>query len=744
MWTAIVKIILFFIPENLPIFLDIMISETPNSAPFPIDFFLNPSTKEQSKIAKEACANKDGAPCSIPVRVGLFFDGTNNNLERDRNGVRTGVLDPKTKKPIPISNAVVDANSASHSNVARLFSSFPSDKRDAGYFRYYIPGVGTPFKEIGELTESDEGKAFAKGGQPRIIWGLLQVLNAVHLTVVGKLMYESDEAGELARTYDNAVGHKKVPHPSTGRERFMTHSDWFAEHIEKLKVAVAAQPKPHIPSLTLSVFGFSRGAAEAVAFCQLFADLLTPREGKVQEFAGILASIDFLGVFDTVATVGSSASVAKTTIAPGAMFDGHWAWANELLKPLPRCVQAGLHCIATHEQRMNFPVTRLTGKIEEVYFPGVHSDVGGGYGPGEQGKGRGGQAALLSQIPLAHMFKEARLKGVPLRPFSELEATVQVDFQVSQELAKAWEAYTAELNKQGGLLSKHMELYYRWRAVRVKTLEATASFNAANAQEREDLGSYNRLLAGDLEALRARKAFRHGDEDKPFSARDIARINHWQYYRAQNHTPLDDWEAWALDIFDHPKPLPPEVMRFFDDYVHDSLAGFYMAGEVTEYDKRAKIASFADKPPEEGFYKRAYELSRKTEVAQLKQKNGEALTPEEDALVKEAQYGTPYPIRTDADSADMRSAVITTQTYTRREGGGYILRRGYYPQSGFFRKSVHEKELQRMPTAGIQAEETPEKFVWSENLTQDIAQAKADEEIYLAQQRYATRIEALA
>ncbi|WP_426071663.1 phospholipase effector Tle1 domain-containing protein [Janthinobacterium sp. DSP2-3-3] len=723
-----------------------MISKTPTSAPFPVDFFLKLSTREQSKIAKETCDNKDNAPCNIPVRVGIFFDGTNNNLERDRNGVRTGVLDPRTKKPTPINNVVIDSNEASHSNVARLFSAYPGDKTKNGYFSYYIPGVGTPFKEIGELTESDEGKAFAKGGQARIIWGLLQVLNAIHRVIYGSdtPLYESDKAGELSRTYDNAVGHEKVAHPSTGRERFMTHSEWFAEHIEKLKAAMAAQPKPHIPSLTLSVFGFSRGAAEAVAFCQLFADLLTPREGEVQEFAGILASIDFLGVFDTVATVGSSASVAKTTIAPGAMFDGHWAWANELLKPLPLCVKAGLHSIAAHEQRMNFPVTRLTGKIEEVYFPGVHSDVGGGYGPGEQGKGRGGQAALLSQIPLAHMFKEARLKGVPLIPFSELELRDQEDFLVSQELAKAWEAYTAELAKQGDLLSKHMQLYYRWRAVRVKTLEATTSFKAASAQEREDLGSYNRLLAGDLEALRARKAFLHGDEGQPFIAQDSKRINHWQFYRAQNHIYLDKWEAWALDIFDHPEPLPPEVMRFFDDYVHDSLAGFYMAGEVTEYDKRAKIASFANKPPKDGFYKRAYELNRKTEAAQLKQKNGEALTPEEEALVKEAQYGTPYPIRTDADSADMRSGAITTQTYTRREGGGYILRRGYYPQSGFFRKSVHEKELQRMPTAGIRAKEAPEEFVWSENLVQDIAQAKADEEIYLAQQRYATRIEALA
>jgi hypothetical protein len=310
------KLILFFIPENLSIFLDIMISETPTSAPFPVDFFLKPSAREQSKIAKMLCVSKEEAPCNIPVRVGIFFDGTNNNLERDRNGVRTGVLDPRTKKPVPINNVVVDVNEASHSNVARLFSAYPGEK--SGYYPYYIPGVGTPFKEIGELTESDEGKAFAKGGQPRIIWGLLQVLNAIHRTVYGDEtpLYKSDKAGELARTYDDAVGHKKVPHPSTGRERFMTHSDWFAEHIEELKAAMAAQPKPHIPSLTLSVFGFSRGAAEAVAFCQLFADLLKPAGDKAWKFAGILTTIDFLGVFDTVATVGSSGSVAKTTIAP--------------------------------------------------------------------------------------------------------------------------------------------------------------------------------------------------------------------------------------------------------------------------------------------------------------------------------------------------------------------------------------------------------------------------------------------
>ena len=70
-------------------------------------------------------------------------------------------------------------------------------------------------------------------------------------------------------------------------------------------------------------------------------------------------------------------------------------------------------------------------------------------------------------------------------------------------------------------------------------------------------------------------------------------MSQWQSKRANLNIPveLDEWEIWALGIFEDPKPLSEDVMRFFDDYVHDSLAGFYMAGKVTEYDKRLKVES---------------------------------------------------------------------------------------------------------------------------------------------------------
>ena len=705
-----------------------MIAATPIKAPHPVAVFLKPSSKDSSTIATVACSRNADTPCSIPVHVGLFFDGTNNNMSRDRDGVRVEL--DGTAIP-PSGNTPLTLEQASHSNVVKLYRAFPSDKHSSGYFSYYIAGVGTPFPEIGETTETDNGKAFAKGGKSRIIWGLLQVLNGLHATVFeDKLFYPADVAGALVKNYESNVGRVERDMETKQNDR-ITHRDWFEPRLQELKAKLASRPKPNIPSLTVSVFGFSRGAAEAVAFCHFFAELLTG--GKL---AGIPASIDFLGIFDTVASVGMSDSAGRTTFVPNALFDGHWAWANKILEPLPDCVKGGRHYIAAHEQRMNFPVTQIqssSGDFKEVYFPGVHSDVGGGYGPGEYGKGRGGQSAMLSQIPLAHMFKEARVAGVPLRPFSQLESTDQDDFLIDAELASAWNAYTAELGTNGSLIKKHMELYYRWRAARLKTLESTASFKAASAQAQEDMRSSNNMLIGDLEAIRERSQRvwrRSADDPEPFTAKDLSRINQWHYYRAQQGLPLDKWEAWALGIFNKPEQLPPDVMRFFDDYVHDSLAGFYLAGAVTEFDKRKKVAEVKAMKPRNmsRFDKKVFAHSQKVEAAQAKAAKGQGLTKEETDLVTEAKSGTPFPIMTDEDTADMRSWAITTQTSTRREGGGYILRRSYYPKEGFFiRESIHEKELEKEPSLPVTPPpkdgEKPVayEYVWSDDLVSRLA-----------------------
>lgn len=743
------------------------IEATPGKAPFPAAEYLRHSSEPADLF--DQCGDATSLPCRIPVNVGLFFDGTNNHMERDRDGKRVPVpltkdekraarrkaeaagLPDEEPKPEPVPDCPMTSELCSHSNVARLFLTFKKDKEADGFYRNYIQGVGTPFEEIGEPTESQEGKAFAKGGLPRIVWGMFQVMNAIHRTVYAdQPLYSIKKIGKFAQAYSNEVGRTEL---GGDQQKVVTHEDWFAPHLAMLEAALAAKPKPAIPLLSVSVFGFSRGAAEAVAFCHLFDRLLTG--GKL---AGIPADIRFLGLFDVVASVGGSASVALTLPLPGALFDGHWSWANDVDEPLPGCVAKGLHLIAAHELRMNFPVTRIEGAMQEVYIPGVHSNVGGGYGPGEQGRSLGAQGKLLSQIPLAFMYKAALDAGVPLLPFSELEVRDKVDFKIDQELAQAWEAYTAALDGQGALLKKHMELYYRWRAMRLNTLESTANFKAASAQSQQDLREANAMLAGDLEALRYRRsnqrpAFGEDGQAPAFGGNDSKRINQWHLIRANNHVALDDWELFALDIFDKPEPLPAPVAAFFDDYVHDSFAGFYMAGEVTEYDKRAKVKEVMKKKPEDRskFETKVAEITRKTEDAKRKQQAGEPLSAEEEGLLKEAQGGTPYPVMGDSDAPDMRSPAILTQTSTRREGGGYIIRRGYYPHEGFFlRKSKHEQELERTPRGSLTPrqqkaasanvekadEQAPREFVWSNNLRKDIPQelmkAATDKEVATA------------
>lgn len=741
------------------------IKATPIKAPYPVADYLKPSVQERSASLLANCDNEAALPCSIPVNVGLFFDGTNNHMERDRDGKREPVpwtdgelklakkearkegRDPdEVKGPPPIPDVSIPPALRSHSNVARLYLAY-SQETEAGYHRFYIQGVGTPFQEIGEPTESQEGKAFAKGGLPRIVWGILQVMNTLHMTAyLEQPLYKDDEVGKLAQAYSNEVGRTV---PGSDDNKPLTHEAWFEPHIAKLKAALDAKPKPKIPSLTVSVFGFSRGAAEAVAFCHRFDRLL--EGGKL---AGIATRVQFLGLFDVVASVGGSASVSRTMPLPGAIFDGHWDWANDVDEALPGSVENCLHLIAAHELRMNFPVTQITG-AQEVMMPGVHSDIGGGYGPGEQGRSRNGQGSLLSQIPLAVMYKAALAAGVPLVPFSKLQERDKVDFEITPELAKAWEAYTAALGNEGRLLKKHMELYYRWRAARLGSLDTTASFKAASPQSQHDLREANKMLAGDLEAIRFRRdappvqPLQPGEQSKaPYGRADENRMNQWHRVRANNQTSLDSWERFALPFFETPNPLPPEVAAFFDDYVHDSFAGFYYAGAVTEFDKRSSVAKVMKKKSQDRneFETKVADVTVKAQEAKRKQEAGEALSHEEETLLKEAESGTPYPIMTDADADDMTSGIdkaVFLQTDSRREGGGYIIRRGYYPHNGFFfRKSKNEEELEEAPKeqsltpaqknaaaakAEAAAEKAPLEMVWSDNLERDIAHLREEE-----------------
>ncbi|XOM63155.1 DUF2235 domain-containing protein, partial [Pseudomonas aeruginosa] len=92
---------------------------------------------------------------------------------------------------------------------------------------------------------------------------------------------------------------------------------------EKLRQRQDSGQKPHILAMRLYIYGFSRGAAEARAFANWLQELTraSGADGRVEyRFAGLPISIEFLGLFDTVAAVGLADS------APFAA--GHMDWAD--------------------------------------------------------------------------------------------------------------------------------------------------------------------------------------------------------------------------------------------------------------------------------------------------------------------------------------------------------------------------------------------------------------------------------
>lgn len=186
--------------------------------------------------------------------------------------------------------------------------------------------------------------------------------------------------------------------------------------------APTEQAKPEILALRLYVYGFSRGAAQARTFCnwlQALVTTTTPDGVTEYRFAGLPISIQFLGLFDTVAAVGLADSVPFAA--------GHMSWADETMRlpdddtRLPedrRFLERCVHLVSAHEQRASFPLdsirrcdrradgslikdgqSRYRANTEEFIYPGMHSDVGGGYPPGDQGKAPKEQGLLMSQIP---------------------------------------------------------------------------------------------------------------------------------------------------------------------------------------------------------------------------------------------------------------------------------------------------------------------------------------------------------
>jgi uncharacterized protein (DUF2235 family) len=199
------------------------------------------------------------------------------------------------------------------------------------------------------------------------------------------------------------------------------------------------------PDDRLFLFGFSRGALEARALAALIyrCGLLEPQLLSLEPYAMRLfqtagnfpvvdsfketfsrdVQVEFLGLWDTVTSMGNVWSPIH--------------WPNTARNP---CVRRLAHAIAIDERRAFFRQNRWSPlpdqAVSEVWFAGVHSDVGGGYDPA---------TGRLWAVTFEWMVQHARSADLlfcdePLQPILASGKTQTPDYATNQHdsLTTAW------------------------------------------------------------------------------------------------------------------------------------------------------------------------------------------------------------------------------------------------------------------------------------------------------------------
>jgi len=358
---------------------------------------------------------------------------------------------------------------------------------------------------------------------------------------------------------------------------FTYRTKFLKAQFVQLAQKISDTQHPKLVEVFIDVFGFSRGAAQARVFCNWLDECF---EGDT--LAGVTSHIRFLGIFDTVAAVGLGP-------AAGRWANGHNAWGEpKNLRISPR-VRHCEHYVAMHEQRESFPLEDVQGpgdamppNCRQFRFPGMHSDLGGGYLPDEQGKNERTDNSKLSQIPLNMMYDAACAALVPLKQELALDAKVKWDpFEISEKLAAAYRTFIKANGTTTRQIADCLIDILAWR-FRFRDSYGTLPFvqQATQTEQSDLLGAHNVFLKDIREIDDAEHRVYYAREGVATSKlslsgqifRQSAAENHLtQAHEAHASIPRDRRHIYELV---RTRKLSPVELDFFSEYCHDSFAGF--------------------------------------------------------------------------------------------------------------------------------------------------------------------------
>lgn len=446
--------------------------------------------------------------CSDVIHISVFFDGTGNNKDADE----------ASKK---------------WSNPARMWRAAEmAAPRGEPIYPIYISGVGTLFNgpvngakdtTFSWLEDHVQGMGAGGGGDRRMEFGT----DNVNARLRDTLIANAQRAGGDLKKYADQSRNKS----------FAEVNDALGKH--RL-----------IKMINLSVFGFSRGAALARAFANRVISQCTENSDGLT-YQGHPIRVCFLGIFDTVASFGVPAQNVRYP----------WDERDLIVSPkVERCV----HYVAGHELRFAFPVDliRKDGKLhanwEEKTYPGVHSDVGGGYQPNAQQISNN-----YARIPMRDMMQDAIGCGVRMLSYQQIEKSRAQIFEERYECVPAtesayknymshWGSHTGTIEEQS---TRHRKLLY----TAYGTMHRMGKDNPGDTQRKADwyknIGPHG--MAWEVKKYRTAAAL--GSR-----VRWANLANSYAYWVKPEDWQLQAWDATA----------PKGVLDFIQAFVHDSKVDF--------------------------------------------------------------------------------------------------------------------------------------------------------------------------
>ncbi|GHH57676.1 phospholipase effector Tle1 domain-containing protein [[Pseudomonas] boreopolis] len=302
------------------------------------------SVAEPATLTADDAAPARETPATVTLRIGVFFDGTNNNAANVAQGLQCRASSAEALGQAPEDRqAMVEGcrpfmlkEGSSYdngtTNVARLYELYEDSTTkplESGAENYWIPlyveGIGTTAGEPDNLLSQGLG---------------------------------SGKTGVLAKV-EQAFS-KLIP--------------------EQLENFVLTAADVQVEAVEFDVFGFSRGAAAARHFVNEVNLKGHGPLGDALLHSGVTyapgfeltqgVQVGFVGLFDTVVAVGSLADGLNVR-------DGRKGGVRTALPA--GCARKVVQLAARDERRANFMLTTVAPPHQEIALPGVHSDIGGGY-----------------------------------------------------------------------------------------------------------------------------------------------------------------------------------------------------------------------------------------------------------------------------------------------------------------------------------------------------------------------------